>query len=888
MFFLALIDSLVPLFFVVDCSAAGSVCLQQHITQHTMSSHAVGGARGFTVRTVYCCDICGLEVSDQEKIVQHLADHHNGAETVDDNVRLDLAVPQQQNDVTSSSTVLTPKDSRRKSGQSDSRVLSKPVDSKPLVCPNCGRIYKYTRCFERHIEREHKTASSLETVDELRCKAVDASQLASDSLNSTNCEPRQDASRDTSADNLLNNSDQLELQEVTGLLNEVLTSVSDNEQPLEQALKSQMTPYCCAECPKRFRTLRSFQLHTTDKHTGWTYACKWCGRLFVEGSWLHSHMIIDHGEVLDDDRNTDFVEGVLCAHRCTVCRFHYRSAEVLAKHMACHDDPLPPFACSMCTGRYFTKSGLRCHTRRVHSGDNPYACELCGDRFSTAAERTAHLKQHDPDLCTVCGVRLRRRTCSGTDVGDTMCNVCYLEQLSSRDGVQVAREATTMKTSTQHRGGASALPLKYCCDTCGIKFAWRSNLRRHERKHTAQNLLPGSVANKAQHFQCSYCGRVFKQAGNLRRHILRHVEPDKFQHPSYSCKLCGQRFLWKKGLVRHLRNAHSPSLARHIPVVTSASDVIECDSAVASSTSMEADAANLESSRVDRGGDLFRSSEKQVRHQIQHDSTSKDELQPEENSRVLEPCPECGSAFFWRSNVLRHMREQHQGKKTSGRSSEEKHLQCNRCLRRFSRLGYLRVHLQAHENAEKSGGVRSESLLCSQCGQTMSSPRLLHVHMLRHAGVRPHQCKLCDKSFFVVAQLNAHVSVVHRGNRLVCDQCGHEANSKSALRLHCRSAHPVPGVQPSFPCAACSRRFWSQAALQRHAVAHDASRLSIRKAMCSVCSLVFRHVYNLTHHIKTTHADVDCNTPFACATCRQQFDSGLAFKTHYRSKHRNR
>ena len=148
--------------------------------------------------------------------------------------------------------------------------------------------------------------------------------------------------------------------------------------------------------------------------------------------------------------------------------------------------------------------------------------------------------------------------------------------------------------------------------------------------------------------------------------------------------------------------------------------------------------------------------------------------------------------------------------------------------------------------------------------------------------------RLCDKSFYLACQLAEHVSVVHYGNRFICDQCGHESKSKSSLIIHGRVAHPRPGIDPSYVCCVCSRRFWSQAALQRHAEAHDLSRRSLRKARCSVCSLVFRHIYNLAHHIKTSHADTDCATPFSCATCLQQFDSGPAFKTHYRSKHRNR
>lgn len=861
-----------------------------------MSANTSARPFGFTVRTVYSCDVCGLEVTDQEKIIQHLTEHHRETEADSHN---NPALSQQQDDVTSSSTVLPAKKSRWNSKRvsnerSDGQVASKPVDSKPLICPKCDRTYKYMRCFERHIEREHSISTQLtsaETVSEAQCEAaLTASQLVSDTVNLADFEPKQDESRDSSTNDLLNDSDQFELQEVTDIVDDVLTSVCDDKKTVEQAQKSQMAPYCCADCPERFQTRSSFLLHTTDKHTGWTFVCTRCGRLFFERHNLCSHMRNDHNKIPDDGNATNSAERVLNSLCCNICDFRYRSEEELVKHMASHADSLPTFACSMCSGRYMTKSGLRCHVRRAHSGNRPYLCELCVDRFATAEERSEHVKQHAADLCSVCGVRLRRQTCNAMDGGATMCSVCYLEQLSSRCGLQIAGETATTNTVTQSSAQTSSLPLKYCCGVCGIRFVWRSNLRRHERKHAADNRLDDT---KARHFQCLYCGRVFNRADGLHRHILRHVEPSQFQQPSFSCKLCGQKFLWKRSLVRHFRVAHPASLARRIPVVTATSNVNRRDSGVASSTSVEVDNINLDSSRESgQSGGKFGLSGKCV-HDAQQDgmiAPSEDGVSSGKNDKMIFPCPECGSAFFWRSNVLRHIREQHQGNETSsrGRSSDEKHLQCSRCGRRFSRLRYLRVHLQAHESVEQSGGVRCESLLCSQCGQKMSNARLLRIHMLRHAGVRPHQCTLCDKSFFVVSQLNAHVSVVHDGNRFVCDQCGHEANSKSALKVHCRTTHPVPGVEPAFPCSLCSRRFWSPAALRRHADAHDLLRLSARKAMCSVCSLVFRHVYNLTHHIRTTHADVDCATPFACATCRQQFDSGSAFKTHYRSKHRNR
>jgi len=69
---------------------------------------------------------------------------------------------------------------------------------------------------------------------------------------------------------------------------------------------------------------------------------------------------------------------------------------------------------------------------------------VCGHWFAPAAEMSSHAEQHGVDLCTVCKVRLRRSTSghsghSGAGLGDrqTMCSVCYLDQLCTRDGLQV-------------------------------------------------------------------------------------------------------------------------------------------------------------------------------------------------------------------------------------------------------------------------------------------------------------------------------------------------------------------------------------------------------------------------------------------------------------------
>ena len=641
-------------------------CVQQVI--HAMLSSTPQVTPGFTVRSVYCCNICQLQVDDYEKIKRHLANDHKNPENVDHAV-----TPVQQNNTMSSSAelpsthksnsvwgersckpVVCPKcrqvykyrrclerhmikrhkndaelietvnelqhdelttiqtasdafdssDSELKQDNivdrnrstsdplndvdqlelevmdiKDESLTIMPADEHrqeeadkpsksnsvwgersctPVVCPKCRRVYKYRRCLERHMINQHQTAAELaEAVTELQCNRVADSRLA---FSSSHGEKQQHDSMGSSTHGPLNGGDQIELQEVAVVSEDAVTSVPADEQTEQDAGEPREASYCCQECTKSFPDLSSFHLHNINKHYGWTSVCKWCGQLFIEGHELRSHTMTDHGRVLDDEDEEERAEPVFNSHRCMICGSHYRSGNELAMHMTSfHDDA---FSCTMCSGHFLSQSGLTNHMQRIHSGEHPYFCELCGDRFTTTDERDVHAKQHTSELCSVCGVRLCLRR---TDSGTSMCSVCYLERLSSRDAVQITDE--TAPSVTQRHSMAAPLPAKYSCTKCGVRFAWHGNLLRHERRmHGFHDLRPDA----ARHFQCSYCGRVFGQVGGLRRHIRRHINPGAYQQTSLSCQLCGQQFSWKKSLIRHMHTAHPPSSAQcRIPFVTS-------------------------------------------------------------------------------------------------------------------------------------------------------------------------------------------------------------------------------------------------------------------------------------------------------------------------------
>lgn len=71
--------------------------------------------------------------------------------------------------------------------------------------------------------------------------------------------------------------------------------------------------------------------------------------------------------------------------------------------------------------------------------------------------------------------------------------------------------------------------------------------------------------------------------------------------------------------------------------------------------------------------------------------------------------------------------------------------------------------------------------ICDICGKICATRKTLIFHTKTHSDTR-RNCEHCDKSFKNKSNLNAHVKVQHKGEKILfkCSQCGEQLNTYNA------------------------------------------------------------------------------------------------------------
>jgi KRAB domain-containing zinc finger protein len=163
---------------------------------------------------------------------------------------------------------------------------------------------------------------------------------------------------------------------------------------------------------------------------------------------------------------------------------------------------------------------------------------------------------------------------------------------------------------------------------------------------------------------------------------------------------------------------------------------------------------------------------------------------------------------------------------------------CSQCGKIFSKLRYLRKHMDTHRTEKKA--------VCDQCGKRFKSRAYLQVHKRVHKEQKVFRCNQCSFTSSNNASIHIHRQVHSQGS-VLCDICGFAYNDKSTLNKHKR----VHDMSRPFACTfpECRWRFKSETMCKAHIRAHTTEG----KFRCSQCGYIFRHKHHLIRHEVNIH-----------------------------------
>ncbi|XP_044729353.1 zinc finger protein 354B-like, partial [Chrysoperla carnea] len=219
-------------------------------------------------------------------------------------------------------------------------------------------------------------------------------------------------------------------------------------------------------------------------------------------------------------------------------------------------------------------------------------------------------------------------------------------------------------------------------------------------------------------------------------------------------------------------------------------------------------------------------------------------------------------------------------------------LQCNLCPNKFK--SYLQ--LQSHLSSVHYKGA----LWCPPCSKAFTQKYDFILHQRRHLGIRPFQCKYCDKKFVTITLCKEHERKHTKETTFLCKYCGKSYVRISDLRNHEKTVHTKEGpinckvcnklfsnlssyklhskrheLGLRFVCKFCNKAYYSNSELQRHEQIHSGTR----KFPCDLCENSFMSQPELNRHLKYHKGDKQ----YKCNVCGKCYYESGHLRIHERS-----
>lgn len=167
------------------------------------------------------------------------------------------------------------------------------------------------------------------------------------------------------------------------------------------------------------------------------------------------------------------------------------------------------------------------------------------------------------------------------------------------------------------------------------------------------------------------------------------------------------------------------------------------------------------------------------------------------------------------------------------------------------------------------------------CNKSFPCQSKLQDHLNVHLGIKPFECKICEKSFYSKKYLRAHQEI-HENSVLECPNCLVKFNRKSNLKRHMKTCQTV------HRCQVCSKVYKKKGALETHVQEKHTkkvreSKIERKLVSCPFCQAEYKGASNCQAHIRAVHEKVR----YSCDKCDRSFAYNSTLQRHIRRSHFN-
>ncbi|XP_076680860.1 uncharacterized protein LOC143375522 isoform X2 [Andrena cerasifolii] len=427
------------------------------------------------------------------------------------------------------------------------------------------------------------------------------------------------------------------------------------------------------------------------------------------------------------------------------------------------------------------------------------------------------------------------------------------------------------------------------CKVCKKSFSSKENIREHmelfhvayissvcsARYTTISKLLSHYLRQHAvfRRMQCCVCYEKFEKRMQVKQHMSLHcikvirTKNDNLPIGSqtgcnmfkkqHKCRGCSKRFWLQSCLQQHQKVCHrskdkknvaSPSKKHAAGTAKSSAAHVSRDFEVPGQQPSDCSKQTCENTKIPGAAD-------------------KQDSQTNLDSRSLDSCsastPQRKTAQS--RKVVSHRRLVNgmacvKGYQTDLTGTDKERFPCSICGKQFQSFQNLCIHERTF--------CKPNDSLCSVCGTSFTTKRLLQQHMLAtHTPTCKDGykffCKFCNQGFIKRTNLQIHERHFHT------NQSSMDPNSWSPNE-RARNVNTV--------CTVCNLMFESYERFIEHNMYYYQGQIFT----CAFCSQSFQGMYMLHHHNKLTHYPEGTRNAYTytCDTCNEGFNQESHFHAH--------